>query len=56
MTKKEYLGDGAYVEYDGWNIILSTSNGIEETNRVYLEPPCLERFLQFLEEIKNNEQ
>ena len=35
---KFYLGDGAYVEYDGYGLILTTSNGIEDTNTIYLEP------------------
>lgn len=35
---KEYLGDGAYVDYDGFCIILTTSDGIVDTNTIYLEP------------------
>lgn len=34
---KDYLGDGVYVEHDGYSIILSTerSSGLET---IYLEP------------------
>lgn len=44
---REYLGDGAYIDYDGFNVILTTSNGIEDTNEIYLEPIVLENFLTY---------
>jgi len=49
--KREYLGDGLYVEYDGYHIWLAASNGIEDTNRVALEPRVLDLFLDYL--VKN---
>lgn len=39
--RKAYLGDGAYVDFDGYHIVLTTENGIEETNRICLEPEVL---------------
>lgn len=38
MSEKTYLGDGCYAEFDGFAIDLTTSNGLEVTNRIYLEP------------------
>jgi hypothetical protein len=38
MADKVYLGDGAYASYDGFGIVLTTENGIEATNTIYLEP------------------
>lgn len=35
---KRYLGDGVYVEFDGFALWLTTENGIVTTNRVCLEP------------------
>lgn len=35
---KKYLGDGVYADFDGFNIILTTENGIEATNTIVLEP------------------
>lgn len=35
--RKQYLGDGVYLEYDGANLILTTENGISVTNRIVLE-------------------
>jgi hypothetical protein len=37
-NKKEYLGDGVYVQYDGnMGVTLTTWNGYETTNEIYLE-------------------
>ncbi len=38
MTPKAYIGDGVYVEHDGFGLVLTTENGIETTNRIVLEP------------------
>lgn len=35
---KDYIGDGVYVALDQGMIRLTTENGIETTNTVYLEP------------------
>lgn len=40
---KVYLGDGAYAEFDSMNgIVLTTSDGIRDTNVIYLEPEVWE--------------
>lgn len=49
MTKT-YLGDGAYAEFDGYSVELTTSNGIATTNRVVLEPELVATLLRFLGE------
>lgn len=43
-SEATYLGDGLYAKYDGWQIELYVSNGVSETNRVYLEPSVLQAF------------
>lgn len=46
--KKEYLGDGVYITPDFHGVVLTTENGIEATNTVYLEPEviaALERYI-----------
>lgn len=35
---KEYLADGVYAEWDGQQLKITTENGIETTNEIYLEP------------------
>jgi hypothetical protein len=40
MNRKTYLGDGAFAEYDGWGVWLTTEreNG---QHRIYFEPEVL---------------
>lgn len=52
VKAKRYLGDGAYVDFDGWNILLTAENGINVTNTVVLEPEVLSHFLEYIEELK----
>lgn len=34
---KEYIGDGIYAQVDGDALVLTTENGIQETNRIVIE-------------------
>lgn len=44
-----YLGDGAYVKLTEFgDVVLYTTDGINQTNVVYLEPQCLEVFKLWL--------
>ena len=43
-----YLGDGAYVELEGDVVVIYTSNGIERTNIVYLEPSAVQYLMEWL--------
>jgi len=42
-----YLGDGLYVDFDGYQIRLYTPQG----NEVYLEPDVLNNFLRYVKEL-----
>jgi hypothetical protein len=48
----EYLGDGLYAEFDGWQIRLYAHNGIHATHQVFLEPETLAAFLRYIEKLK----
>jgi len=50
---KEYLGDGAYVTYDGFGLILTAEDGLSVTNRVYLEPEVWFRLKDFVQRIED---
>jgi hypothetical protein len=43
MAKEEYLGDGLYVSFDGWQFCLRAPRG-DVDHVVYLEPYVLENF------------
>lgn len=50
-NEKVYLGDGCYAQFDGHGIVLTTENGIETTNRIYLEPEVYAALLRFVASI-----
>jgi ribosomal protein S27AE len=51
-VSKTYLGDGAYVDFDGYALVLTTENGISETNRIVLEPEVYEALLGYVARLK----
>lgn len=49
---KQYLGDAVYIQFDGWNIILTTEDGISETNSIYMEPEVVAAFGRYMVELR----
>ena len=47
-NKKEYIGDGVYVLFDGYGLRLTTENGVETTNTIYLEPSVYRSLAEFV--------
>lgn len=47
-----YLGDGLYASFDGFQLRLYASDGIRDTNEVFLDSDTLASLLQFVEFIK----
>lgn len=43
-----YVGDGCYAEITRQGLVLTTSNGVEETNRIVLEPETWTAVLAFV--------
>jgi hypothetical protein len=52
--RKEYLGDGVYVQHDGYALHLTTENGIETTNNIYLEPEVYVALVNYVKKLKSN--
>lgn len=50
MIEKRYLGDGVYVGYDGYGFTLTTENGIEVSNTIYLEPQVCNDLIRYVKE------
>ena len=50
MPDKAYLGDGVYVERNpaSGDLALTTENGIETTNTIYLEPEVWGALISYL--------
>ena len=52
MRRKIYLGDGVYAEFDGLAVVLTTEDGVSETNRVVLEPEVFDMLRRFVEQLQ----
>lgn len=52
MIKKQYLGDGLYAAFDGYQFVLTAENGIEAYATVYLEPEVLDSFYRYVDHVK----
>lgn len=38
MSKPRYIGDGVSVDFEYGSIVLTTSDGLRDTNRIVLDP------------------
>ena len=47
MTE-EYLGDGVYVEFDGYGFVLKANDNRNPTDTIYLEPAVLAALNSFV--------
>ena len=50
--EKRYLGDGVYAIMDGADLVLTTENGVEATNRIVLEPEVFAALEEFLARVR----
>jgi len=53
-TRKQYIGDSVYAQFDGWNIILTTEDGRDVSNTIVLEPEIYHALLKYVEAIKKS--
>lgn len=51
---KAYIGDGVYVDWDGYSIVLTTEDGIRMTNIIYLEPEVMYALSRYVTELKES--
>lgn len=50
---KAYIGDAVYVEADNWGgVVLTTSDGLTDTNRIVLEPDVIDALEDYLKAIR----
>ena len=50
---QQYIGDGVYASFDGYQIILETRNGYQTTNRIALDNKVLtelDRYAKYVKE------
>ena len=49
---KQYLGDGAYVYFDGYALWLTAEDGIQVTNTICLEPEVYAALVRYVDALK----
>jgi len=48
--EKTYLGDGVYIEQNDFGqVVLTTSDGLSDTNTIYLEPEVVRAMEEWLQ-------
>ena len=52
-SHKAYLGDAVYIDFDGFNLILTTEDGIQATNTIILEPTVYQTLVDYVERLNN---
>jgi hypothetical protein len=52
LLRKAYIGDGVYADFDGYYIWLYTSDGIEKSAKIALEPEVLDALNNFALEMR----
>jgi len=45
MNDKQYVGDSVYLAFSGYGFTITTENGIEATNTIFLEPEVLKALI-----------
>lgn len=53
---KRYIGDGVYVCLEGGMLCLTTENGIETTNTIYLEAQVWQALKLYVEQFEHREK
>ena len=48
---KEYLGDGVYARFDGFQVWLTAENGISVTDEIALEPDVFTSLTRYFEKV-----
>jgi len=52
---KQYIGDGVYVDFDGYMLILTTEDGVVVNNTIALEPDIWRNLVNYVTELTEKE-
>ncbi len=50
---KTYLGDGCYVDFDGYDLILTAEDGVNVNHRIVLEPYVYRALVEYVDRIRS---
>ena len=47
----KYLGDGVYVEFDGYHVVLKANSRISPTDTIYLDPSVIDALMDYIDDL-----
>lgn len=50
LKAEQYLGDGVYAGFDGYQIVLKANSHVVPTDVVYLEPGVMAQLVQYAQD------
>jgi len=53
---KEYLGGAVYMADDGYHMVLTTGDGIRDTNKICIEPIHFELLERYIKRFKKSRE
>lgn len=51
-SEATYIGDGVYAKFDGYQVLVWTSNGMQSSRPIALEPEVLQALVDYDKEIR----
>ena len=55
VRNDEYLGDGLFAKFDGFQFEVYASNGMCKTNVVYMEPSVVTAFFDYVARVRKGQ-
>jgi len=52
---RDYIGDGVYVAYDGYNILIRRDSHMNAASEICLEPGVLDALVRFSKRMKDED-
>lgn len=56
MARKQYIGDGVFVDFDGYYIVLTTENESGPSNIIHLEQMTFDALVKYVDQIAHPDQ
>jgi hypothetical protein len=53
---QEYLGDGVYVKFDGYQIVLMANSHVSPTDTIALDPHVIKALIRYVERLENENE
>jgi len=52
----KYLGDGVYIHYDGWHLVLTTGSHDNTESAIYLDPEVTKNLQRYINKFEADDE